>query len=41
MSVIEPLPRNVYSAFIRCRDMGVIEALASKGRLVCFRYFGV
>jgi hypothetical protein len=38
MIVMGPLPGNGYSAFIRV--MGVIEALASNGRLLCFRYSG-
>jgi hypothetical protein len=35
MIVMGSLPGNGYSAF-----MGVIEALASNGRLLCFRYSG-
>jgi hypothetical protein len=34
---MEPLPGNGYSAFIRSAIMDVIEVLASKGGLLCFR----
>jgi hypothetical protein len=38
---MEPLPGNGYiPRLFVVADMGVIEALASNGRLLCFKYSG-